>query len=146
MTYHVYADLGGEYVARLKRRALGFLRAADRIDDADLATFFAEQAMQLYIKAVFYEMFGERVRGCELRTLLGMLSSYLRRRGYENVAAEVDHFVDEHRRDLITAEEAYVGGRYGELGYSEEDSRRLRDVARRLMEVLDGVVEAVKLG
>jgi len=71
-------------------------------------------------------------RGHELRVLLGMLSSYLRRHGYENVAAEVDHFVDEHRRDLITAEEAYVGGRYGELGYSEEDSRRLRDVARRL--------------
>jgi len=146
LTYHVYADLSGEYVARLKRRALGFLRAADGIDDADLAAFFAEQAMQLYIKAVFYEIFGERVGGHELRTLLGMLSSYLRRHGYENVAAEVDHFVDEYRRDLITAEEAYIGGGYGELGYSEEDSRRLRDVARRLMEVLDGVVEAVKLG
>ncbi len=95
---------------------------------------------------MFYEIFGERVRGNELRTLLGMLSSYLRRHGYENVAAEVDHFVDEHRRDLIAAEEAYIGGRYGELGYSEEDSRRLRDVARKLMGVLEGVVEAVKLG
>jgi len=78
---------------------------------------------------VFYEIFGERVRGNELRTLLGMLSSYLRRHGYENVAAEVDHFVDEHRRDLIAA-----------------DIRRLRDVARKLMGVLEGVVEAVKLG
>ena len=75
-----------------------------------------------------------------------MLSSYLRRHGYENVAAKVDHFVDEHRRDLIVAEEAYIGGRYGELGYSEEDSRQLRDVARKLMGVLEGVVEAVKLG
>jgi len=138
--------LSGEYVAKLKRKALGFLRATDGTDDADLAAFFAEQAMQLYIKAVFYEILGERVGGHELRTLLGMLSSYLRRHGYENVAAEVDHFVDEHRRDLITAEEAYIGGRYGELGYSEEDSKRLRDTARRLMEVLDGVVEAVKLG
>ena len=128
------------------REGLGFLRAADGADDVDLAAFFAEQAMQLYIQAVFYEIFGERVRGHELRTLLGMLSSYLRRHGYENVAAEVDHFVDEHRRDLIAAEEAYIGGRYGELGYSEEDIRRLRDVARRLMGVLEGVVEAVKLG
>jgi len=50
--------LSGEYVARLKRRALGFLRAADGIDNADLAAFFTEQAIQLYIKAVFYEIFG----------------------------------------------------------------------------------------
>jgi len=67
--HSVYVGLSGEYVARLKRRALGFLRAADGTDDADLAAFFAEQAMQLYIKAVFYEIFGERVRGHELRTL-----------------------------------------------------------------------------
>jgi len=132
LAYHVYAGLSGEYVARLKRRALSFLRAVDNVDDADLAAFFAEQAMQLYIKAVVYEIFGERVRGYELRTLLGMLSSYLKKHGYENVATEVNHFVDEHRRDLITAEEAYIGGRYGELSYLEGDSKRLRDVVRRL--------------
>jgi hypothetical protein len=34
--------LSGEYVARLKKRVLGFLRAADQADDADLAIFFAE--------------------------------------------------------------------------------------------------------
>jgi HEPN domain-containing protein len=138
--------LSGEYVARLKRRALAFLRAVDHVDDADLAAFFAEQAMQLYIMAVFYEIFGERVRGHELKTLLGILSRDLKKYGYESMAAEVDHFVDEYRRGLIAAEEAYIGGRYGELGYSEEDSRRLRDVARRLIEVLDEVVEDVKLG
>ena len=52
--------MSGEYVARLKRRALSFLRAVDHVDDADLAAFFTEQAMQLYIKAVLYELFGER--------------------------------------------------------------------------------------
>ncbi len=47
MAYHVYVGLSGEYVARLKRGALGFLRAADGADDVDLAAFFAEQTMQL---------------------------------------------------------------------------------------------------
>ena len=55
--------MSGEYVARLKRRALSFLKEAEEAADADLAAFFAEQAMQLHIKAVFYEIFGERVRG-----------------------------------------------------------------------------------
>jgi HEPN domain-containing protein len=102
--------------------------------------------MQLYIMAVFYEIFGERVRGHELRTLLGILSRDLKKHEYESVSAEVDHFVDEYRRDLIAAEEAYIVGRYGELGHSEEDSRRLRDAARRLIRLLDEVVEGVKLG
>lgn len=48
-----------------------------------------------------------------MRTLLGILSRDLKKHGYEDVAAEVDHFVDEYRRDLIAAEEAYIGGRYG---------------------------------
>jgi HEPN domain-containing protein len=102
--------------------------------------------MQLYIMAVFYEIFGESVRGHGLRTLLGILSRDLKKHGYESMSAEVDHFVNEYRRYLIAAEEAYIGGRYGELGYSEEDSRRLRDVAKKLIRLLDEVVESVKLG
>ena len=75
-------SLSGEYVARLKRRALSFLKEAEEAADADLAVFFAEQAMQLYLKAVFYELFGERVRGHSLRELLGILSRSLERHGY----------------------------------------------------------------
>jgi HEPN domain-containing protein len=52
--------LSGEYVVKLKRRALGFLKAADQVDDTDLAAFFVEQAMQLCIKAVLYELFWGR--------------------------------------------------------------------------------------
>jgi len=78
-----------------------------------------------------------------LRTLLGILSRGLKRHSCEDVAAEIDHFVDMYRRDLIAAEEAYIGGRYGELSYSREDSRRLTDVARRLIRLLDRVVEGV---
>ena len=65
--------MSGEYVARLKRPALSFLKEAEEADDEDLAAFFAEQAMQLYLKAAFYELFGDKVRGHGLRELLGGL-------------------------------------------------------------------------
>ena len=67
MAHPVYKGLSNEHVARLKKRALGFLKAVDQVDDADLAAFFVEQAMQLYIKVVLYELFGERFMGYVLR-------------------------------------------------------------------------------
>ena len=58
----------------------------------------------------------------------------------------VDDFADEHRRDLILAEEAYVDGRYGESSYSEEDVKRITRAAENLISLLDRVVRDVKLG
>ena len=72
-------NLSGEYVAKLKRRALSFLKEAEEAVDPDLAACFAEQSMQLYLKAVLYELFGEIVRGYRLRALLGLLSRGLER-------------------------------------------------------------------
>ena len=138
--------MSGEYVARLKRRALSFLKEAEEAADADLAVFFAEQAMQLYLKAVFYELFGDRVRGHSLRELLGILSRSLERHGYVELAGEIRSFVGEHRSRLALAEEAYVGGRYGDTSYTRDDVERLIEVARDLITVLDWVVERVKLG
>ena len=137
--------MSGEYVARLKRRALSFLKEAEEAADADLAVF-AKQAMQLYLKAVFYELFGERVRGHSLRELLGMLSRSLERHGYVELAGEIRSFVGEHRSRLALAEEAYVGGRYGDTSYTRDDVERLIEVARNLITVLDWVVKRVKLG
>ncbi len=48
-------------MVRLKRRARSFLEAAGLVDDPDLKAFFAEQAMQLHLKAVLLELFGERL-------------------------------------------------------------------------------------
>ena len=74
--------MSGEYVAKLKRSALSFLKETEDAVDPDPAAFFAEQSMQLYLKAVLYELFGEVVRGHRLRALLGLLSRGLERNGY----------------------------------------------------------------
>jgi HEPN domain-containing protein len=65
--------LSGEYVNKLKRRAKAFLREVLSVEEPDLAVFFAEQAMQLYAKAVCFELFGELVRGHKVRGLLALL-------------------------------------------------------------------------
>jgi HEPN domain-containing protein len=146
LAYLVHAGLSGEYVVKLKRRALGFLKAVDQVDDADLAAFFVEQAMQLYIKAVLYELFGERFRGHGLRELLGFLAQYLRKSGYEEQSERIRRFVDEYRAELALAEEAYIGGRYGEVDYDQKDVEALVKVADELIRLLDEVVKDVKLG
>ena len=138
--------MSGEYVTKLKRRALSFLNEAEDAVDPDLAAFFAEQSMQLYLKAVLYELFGEVVRGHRLRALLGLLSRGLERNSYTELADKVRGFVDEHRGELILAEEAYIGGRYGDLSYSQDDVDFLINVARDLRVLLDEVVRGVKLG
>ena len=51
--------------------------------------------MQLYLKAVLYELFGEVVRGHGLRALLGLLSRGLERNSYSELAVKV--------RDLSTS-------------------------------------------
>ena len=138
--------MSGEYVSRLKRRARGFLEAAEKSRDMDLAAFFIEQSMQLYLKAVFYELFGDRIRGHGIRSLLGALSRSLRKHGYEKISDKIEHFVGEHKRDLALAEEAYTGGRYGDVSYSEEDVKNLMGSAEKLIKLLDEVVRNVKLG
>ena len=58
------------------------MKEAEDAVDPDLAAFFAEQSMQLYLKPVLYELFGEVVRGRKPRALLGLLSRGLERNGY----------------------------------------------------------------
>ncbi|WP_048192254.1 HEPN domain-containing protein [Pyrolobus fumarii] len=138
--------MSGEYVLVLRRRALGFLEEAREARDPDLAVFFAEQAMQLYIKSVLYELFGERVRGHGLRELLGLLARLLEEAGYGREAEAVRSFVAKHRGLLIEAEEAYTLARYGEVGYSEADAARMTSLAESLIRMLEGVAKRVKMG
>jgi len=138
--------LSGEYVGKLKRRALSFLKEAEEAVDKDLAAFFAEQAMQLYLKATFYELFGDRVKGHGLRELLSAFSKSLERSGHREAAERIREFVGEFRGKLILAEDAYTGARYGDLSYDQRDVNELLEVARRLISLLNQVIEIVKLG
>ena len=138
--------MSGVYVDKLKDRARAFLKEAISAEDPDLAVFFAEQSIQLYIKAVHYELFGEMLRGLRLRELLAVLVKMLEKSGFNDVANSVLDFVDRYRRMLILAEEAYTMSRYGEISYSIEEARNVVEVAKKLIELLDEVVKVVKLG
>ena len=93
-----------------------------------------------------YELFGERFRGHGLRELLGFLAQYLEKSGYEELSERIRRFVDEHRAELALAEEAYAGGRCGEVDYDRKDVEALVNVTNELIRLLDGVVEVAKPG
>ncbi|ADM27358.1 HEPN domain protein [Ignisphaera aggregans DSM 17230] len=138
--------MSGEYVDRLRKRALSFLSEAERVSDPNLAIFLAEQSLQLYVKSVYYELFGSMLRGHKIRELLAILIKSLESHGYKAYADEILRFVDEHRRTLIELETAYTMARYGEIDYSVNDVKQAIDVVRKLIEILDQVCRGVKLG
>jgi len=138
--------VSGEYVERLKRRARAFLSEAEEARDPDLAVFFAEQSMQLYVKAVCYELFGVAPRGRRLRELVGLLARSLAAHGYVEQADRLARFVDRNRRLLILAEEAYAASRYGDVDYTPQDALQLARLARALMGVLEEARRGVELG
>ncbi len=104
-------DLSGEYAARLKKRAENFIREAEEAFDPNLAMFFVEQSLQLYVKAVYYELFGEKIRGHSIRSLLGFLSKSLEDNGFRELSERVGSFISMFREELILAEEAYTESR-----------------------------------
>lgn len=138
--------MSGEYVARLKERAENFLREAKEAFDPNFAMFFAEQSIQLYVKAIYYELFGEKIRGDSVRSLLNILSKSLEDNGFGEASEKVRSFVDMFREELILAEEAYIESRYGEISYSDKDVSKLLEIAERLFNLLREVEDAVKLG
>lgn len=138
--------MSGEYVNKLKRRAMNLLRASEAIDDVDLAMFFVDQGIQLYVKAVHYEIFGVRIRGHGIRELLSLLSKELETHGFINEAQSIRSFVTSNRDVLVMLEEAYIEARYGDMSYGTDDLSKAINVARELVKLLDGVVRSVKLG
>ncbi|WP_243677944.1 HEPN domain-containing protein [Vulcanisaeta distributa] len=96
---------------KLKRRALNALRIAENTDDFDLAMFLIDQALQLYIKAIYFELFGSKVRGGHgIRELIGMLTKGLEYQGFNELVRELRDFVVSNRDILIMLEEAYTEG------------------------------------
>ncbi|ADN50743.1 HEPN domain-containing protein [Vulcanisaeta distributa] len=138
--------MSGLYVSKLKRRALNALRIAENTDDFDLAMFLIDQALQLYIKAVYFELFGSKVRGHGIRELIGMLIKGLGSQGFSELVRELRDFVIYNRDILIMLEEAYTEGRYGEISYDIDDISKALNVAKELIRLLDRVVSNVKLG
>ncbi|GAB6944161.1 HEPN domain-containing protein [Vulcanisaeta sp. JCM 14467] len=138
--------MSGTYVNKLKRRALNMLRTAENTDDYDLAMFLIDQAIQLYVKAIYFELLGFRIRGHGIRELIGMLAKGLESQGFNELAHELRSFVVNNRDVLVMLEEAYTEGRYGEISYDINDVSNALATAKELIKLLDKVVSSVKLG
>jgi HEPN domain-containing protein len=141
--------VSGNRVQRLKRRALRFLTDAKNDYNEgyyDTSTFHVEQALQLYIKALIFELFGKDYEGHGIRELLGYLSKLLKENGYEDLSRKVNELVREYREQLISIEDAYIDSRYEDIDYYEEESKELIGVAERIINSLEEVAKNVKLG
>ncbi len=141
--------MSGELVEKLMHRARVFLREARRLleeGEYDLSCFSAEQAAQLYVKAVILKLFGEVPRIHGVRELLGYLARKLVEHGYEWASSSISDFVKENRAILSVLEDAYVDARYGATSFSKEEAERAIGVVAKLMEVLEKVVSDVWMG
>lgn len=137
--------MSGVHVGRLKRRALNMLNATEHVGDHDLALFLLEQAVQLSRMSTL-SFWGSKIRGHGLRELIGALAKGLESQGYTEQASRLREFVMENRDVLVELEEAYIESRYGEVEYSAEEAARARGVVRKLIKLLEEVVNDVKLG
>ncbi len=141
--------VSGNRVRLLKRRALRFLDQAKRdLDDGyyDIGAFHVEQALQLYIKAVIFELFGKEYEGHGIRELISYLSKLLKENGYEDLAKKINELIAEYRQQLIAIEDAYIDSRYENIEYENEDLKPLIEVAEIMIKFLEEVVKIVKLG
>jgi HEPN domain-containing protein len=131
--------MSSRYWELLWKRAKRFLIRAERDyseGDYDGACFNSEQAIQLAAKAVLYRLFGVKVRIPSSKALLAQLRDMLYGAGKQDLAKHVDNIVSSHSRELELLEESYIGGRYGEFEYFENQGKACIEVAKKVLESL----------
>ncbi|WP_369609620.1 HEPN domain-containing protein [Sulfurisphaera javensis] len=141
--------MSGIKVQRQKRRALDFLTDAKNDINRgsyDIAIFHAEEALQLYTKAVIFELFGIEFRSYDVRTLLSRLSQLLRENEFSTLADKIDSLSVEYRRILINLEDSYSEARYGEEEYDKSQAEEAVDVVEKIINELEEIAKDVKLG
>ncbi len=131
--------MSGELVDLLRRRAMAFLRAAERLleeREHDVSCFCAEQALQLYAKSVLLRIAGEHPRTHSVGEILGRIVLKLRELGLDECSKELSDVVRELRDVLIVLEDVYAQSRYGVQTFSEEDARRILSAVKTLIDAL----------
>ncbi len=97
--------------------------------DYDLACFMAEQAVQLYLKSLIFELSREVPRTHSIRQLLSVLSKLL------SVQFEFD------RRSLVFLEDAYIKARYLGVNYDRDDAEDAIKIAEEVISTVSRFVE-----
>ncbi|BCU69854.1 HEPN domain-containing protein [Stygiolobus caldivivus] len=119
-------------VNRLLRRAEKFRK--DAISSCsegyyDIACFYAEQAVQLRIKAYMLKNLGFMPRVHDVRDLLSTIYKYTN-------DERVREFVNRNRSSLKDLEEGYTETRYGTTEYTEEDAKECLNIMEELFNLV----------
>ncbi|MCG3109043.1 hypothetical protein L3N51_01333 [Metallosphaera sp. J1] len=141
--------MSGLRVQRLKRRASQFLDDARKdLNDGfyDLAMFHAEEAIQLFLKAILLELFASEFRSHQVRTLFSYLVKLLIENNYTDLANEVQELATEHKETLSELEDAYIESRYGEIEYEKVQAENSISVSEKIINKLEEISKRVKLG
>ena len=132
-------NMSGEYAILLKKRALNALKWAEKAfqeEDYDTSVREVEYAVQLYIKSLIYRILGEEVRGHNIRELLGILTSALIEKGFEELAKELIDYIKLHRRELIELSDAHTRVVYGLVEYSRKEAELLIKIGKNIISML----------
>ncbi|MCD6095039.1 MAG: HEPN domain-containing protein [Thermoprotei archaeon] len=117
-------------VELLRRRSLRMLNHAEHCittGDYDLASFLAEQAVQLYLKSIILELTGEVPRTHVIRQLFHILRTIVKNKEL------IDEFMRKNRRLLVGLEEAYLALRYLFRIYEKEEAEELINFAKEVI-------------
>ncbi len=123
----------------LIRRSREFLIEADqalREGRYDLACFFAEQAVQLFLKAILLRLVGYYPRTHHVRALLSKLAEILP----EDRRAILLEFMRSNRSLLSELEDVYVMARYSTRTYTYEDASDILKLAVSIIELVKKLV------
>ncbi len=126
-----------EEVKLLEQRSKIMLEAAVRElsnKHYDLSVFLAEQAVQLYLKAIVLKNTGTIPRIHSIREIMGALRVIFPGKAYE-----IDEFVKKNRGLFIRLEEAYISSRYLPRTYDEEEAKELVEFADKVIKFVRGL-------
>ncbi len=96
----------------------------------DHACFFAEQYVQLYIKAILYGVLGTYPRTHGIRELLSILLRILP----EDKARGLSDYIRANRPRVSELEDAYIMARYTAKTYTRIDAEEILSFTRELVE------------
>ena len=129
-----------EQYRTLLRRAYEFLEEAKEAlmrSRFDLACFFAEQAAQLYLKAILLKVIGDYPKTHYVRILLSKLVEVI---VDEEKKLKIIDFTKRNRAKLSELEDVYIMARYSTKSYGEDDAKELIELVENLIQLVKEVI------
>jgi len=118
----------------MRRRAMVFLDTAKYLvekGEYDVAAFNAEQASQLYLKAILLELIGDYPRTHSIIFLL----KELERTGI----MEISEFIRMNKSGLHNLEDSYLTSRYFYKSFDKEDAEYLLSLAEKVVGLCEDI-------